>query len=122
MLNNEEVKTVKLYGVIRNNSIYFSSEEELNKYLKEKDLAKDDVTISVIEYIGDFKGKNDVVKEQLDNQEPCLYSIVDSNTFVYYSDNDWVTEQGDISEIYDALKVQGIPLKDNVHTSQYVNK
>lgn len=113
----------KLYGVLGEEAVYFESKEKLNTYIENNNLDKSKLIYSQIEYIGEYEGKENVVKEKIDNEEPCLYCSIDDNNFAYYGNNGWEIDEGNVNEIYSALIEYGIiESKENKYVKEYKSK
>lgn len=108
-----------LYGIIGEKAVYFDSKEKLDEYIKENKLQESKLIFSEIEYIGDYKGKNNVVKEKIDNEEACFYSFIGENSFAYYGNNGWEVEEGNIDEFYSALMEYGF-ISENNQDDKYI--
>lgn len=98
---------------------YFESENECNEYYEEHYGPFSD--ICVIEYLGCFAGKDDVIKVKRQNEEK-YFSVCDEVSYYRYQphqDNDdvfhWEKIDGIVEWMYNAFRDNGIIFKNDIY-------
>ena len=98
----------KLYGFVGMvSSKYFDNFEQLNQWMNEN---KRIGYVCTIEYIGNYSGKDNAIKEISSTGFITVYSMETNDKYDTYnkSTKSWESHNGNISNMYDAFAKNGI--------------
>jgi len=116
------IPKMRLFGISKVfKSIFFDTEEELNKYIKNHN--SDFSNTCIIEYLGSVAGCSDVIRLTSRNKNTVLYTPVDEDGYgiynnersIYKGEYIWEYHHGNISEMYSAFRKRGIVFKDDTY-------
>lgn len=112
----------KFYGGFKSESVYyFDTEEELKEHVKNNDGKFAD--ICVLEFIGNFAGRSDVIRQTSKNRKPMLLSACDRDGYAIYNEERstycgefvWEYNHGDIKDMYSAFRDRGIVFENDIY-------
>lgn len=122
MENNKSVTNPKVYGLyVSYYKAYFKSEEELLTWAKN---SRDSYgNICEYEYIGDYKGKNDVLKMKRKTGEVTYYCPFDSEGYYVYNPyksrelgkDIWEYKSGSLEDIYEAFRQMNVTFTNDIY-------
>lgn len=120
-----EISRKRLYGFSGFfMSVYFDTEEELKKYLSENEAQFG--SVCVIEYIGKFKDREDVIRVIDKNGNEKFYTAIDSDGYAIYNEKQerWDFEYGSIEEMYTAFRDRGFKFTNDIYAkiNEYYQK
>lgn len=118
----EEPKVkMRLYGLIYKSgiNIYFDTEKELIDYIKEYGCLESLPTI--LEYLGNYLGRNDVIRKTIIDSKSKFYTRIDNNNYAIYNhkrsfykgEHVWEYNHGNINDLYNEFIKRGITIKEN---------
>lgn len=106
-------------------NFYFDAEEELELHVANSHDPKEFTDISIIEYLGSFAGKKDVIRKVNSDGSVKVYAACDCTQF-YISDitdtenqeilsADWMLHDGSVADLYRAFRERGIIFEDDIY-------
>ena len=125
--NKQEQK--RLYGYSGfYHSIFFTTKEELDSYLAthQDEINSDFGTSCIIDYLGDFAGRNDVILETpLNGAKKVIMTAIDCDRYAIYNSDQstregkpiWNYEYGSatLKDMYKAFREQGVIFSKDIY-------
>ena len=121
-MNEEFESKMTLYVITtKNGSLYFNTKEQLDNYLKSKN-----ITIGFrtkVEYMGNILNCIDVIKQTYEDGTYRFVSVANEEGYLFYDFEQskkekkpiWMYLPGSLQDIYDAFKQNGIKLEDDTY-------
>lgn len=106
------------YGMTPN---FCDSEEEIAAFEASNKVSF--VMPYVVEYIGNFAGKTDVIRKTIKNGQVTYYTLLDSEHYAIYSVEEskkvkkhvWNCEEGTLEDTYSAFRERGIIFENDIY-------
>ncbi len=100
---------------------FFDTDQELIEYARSNDKTFGDVCI--IEYLGDFAGRSDVIKKIDKDYRIRFYTAIDEDGYGIYNPKRnssagepiWEYNYGDLREMYSAFRDRGITFTNDIY-------
>ena len=121
-MNEEFESKMTLYVITtKNGSLYFNTKEQLDNYLKSKN-----ITIGFrtkVEYMGNILNCIDVIKQTYEDGTYRYISVANEEGYLFYDFEQskkekqpiWMYLPGSLQDIYEAFKQNGIKLEDDTY-------
>lgn len=118
----------KIYGIKRfdsNELIFYDNFDDAKKYMQMFTKYIDDIFI--LEYLGEYANRKDVIRKTITNQLPIIVSAVDEEGYEIYNQINSKPEQkqfvwdyvpGNLKEEYNMLEKFGIEFEKNIYNNK----